>query len=145
MNPELQKQLAEMLAKLMDATQNAATWTSGQIPLLVQEKIAYGRASETAWMVVFVVGVVGFGLTAKRRVPVWTAALADERDMCRTSNRGYDEAVVNKTVVTFMIACGSLLAAVLCLVAFLANINNFMLVWFAPRLYIVEWLRTMIQ
>jgi hypothetical protein len=53
MNEELQKQLAEMLAALMRVAQDGSAWAQGQIPMLVQEKILYGRVSMTAWMLLY--------------------------------------------------------------------------------------------
>lgn len=48
MDPELLKQLQQLLAQLLANAQDAAAWAKGEIPLLVQEKIAFGRAWETA-------------------------------------------------------------------------------------------------
>jgi hypothetical protein len=53
-NDELQKQLAALLAKLSDYAGDATKFAADQIPPLVQEKIVYGRVSETLSLVIFV-------------------------------------------------------------------------------------------
>ena len=120
MNEDLQKQLAEMLAKLMDATQNAATWTADQIPLLVQEKILFGRIWETVLLVLLVAFTVLL-------VKVAGVAWGHQWDGDRLS-----------ATMLYLASTG---AATGCVVqAYFVT-----LVWFAPRLYILEWLRTFTQ
>ena len=126
MNPELQKQLADMLAKLTDATTGAVTWASAQIPPLVTEKIALGRAEESLWMAFSIALFIGAAICS---VMLWRSALSGE---------GMDEDTCAA------ICFGQLVLFALGLLPVYWNLHSFLLVWFAPRLYIVEWLKTMV-
>ena len=48
MDPKLTEQLQQTLAALLANAQDAAAWTKGQIPLLVQDNIFIGRIEHTA-------------------------------------------------------------------------------------------------
>jgi len=112
MNEQLQKQLAELLAKAQDA----AMWAGSQIPPLVQEKIVFGRAWETLCLVLLIVGVV-----ISYRITRWGVESDNEASF-------------------FGGFAGIAMAGVA-----IAQTHAVLMVWFAPRLYIVEWLRSMIQ
>lgn len=122
MNEELQKQLAEMLAKLMTFAEDGAKWAGEQIPPLVREKIALGRAEESVWMAVSV-GLLLAGVVIAVKTWPW---MVDNLDY------GPTPLVTAVAVLPGIIAVSG-------------NLHGFLLVWFAPRLYIVEWLRTLIQ
>ena len=55
MNEELQKELALWLASLRQGAESASNFVLEQAPLVVQEKIAYGRVVETTEFVATVV------------------------------------------------------------------------------------------
>lgn len=120
MNEDLQKQLAEMLAKLSDTAQNTATWTGNQLPLLVQEKLVFGRVWETGLFIVVVALAFLVAMTAR-------TAWRDQWD---------DDRVVGG-MLWGMTGLNVALAV--------AQAYSMLMVWFAPRLYIVEWLHTFIQ
>lgn len=67
MDPELLKQLQQLLAQLLANAQDAAAWAKGEIPLLVQEKIAFGRAWETALLV----AALGWTIFAVTKIVPW--------------------------------------------------------------------------
>lgn len=122
MNEQLQKQLAEMLSKLTAVAQDAGKFAADQIPPLVQEKIAFGRISETIQLVIVVVLVAAMFRIARR---CFRAAAAEDSD-------GYMVGGALAAFGTIVFALGA---------AF--QINTTLMVWMAPRLYIVEWLREM--
>lgn len=124
MTPELQKQLAELLAKLMDVASDATKWAGSQIPPLVQEKIMLGRVVESAWMLA--AAVFAF-VIIRASVRFWPRALQLTKD-------GDDPVVV---VPVLGVGLG--------FVVLMIRLEAFALVWFAPRLYIVEWLKSMVK
>lgn len=135
MNPDLQKQLAEMLAKLTDVAGDATKWAGSQIPPLVQEKIALGRATTTFWMLLgVIVAPVAF------RYSVSQFQLSADISKKRDERYHRNEQIISflRAVVTCWIGLAGIFTA-------LDSVNEFLLVWFAPRLYIVEWLRGMIR
>ena len=121
MNEDLQKQLAEMLAKLAGAAEQGMAFAGDQIPPLVAEKILLGRVTSTVWLLVGAVLLyIGIGFT--RRLWSWAHEEID------------DEAVLVAILGTAAsLAPGSATMLVAGEIALKA--------WFAPRLYIVEWLR----
>src|SRR5258708_84094 len=126
MNEQLQQQLAEYLRAIATTARSGSDFVLQQAPLLVQEKISYGRMYESAWMVLFALGLAfGIALVRKgqRKLPAYWAASDN------------DEAAFRAWAPIFV-------GALLCFWG-LAGIgfNNqvFFTVWVAPRLYILEW------
>lgn len=124
MNDALQQQLADLLAKLSAVAQDSAAWAAQQIPPLVQEKIAFGRAWETSAFVIIVLALAPLGYWTWRG---WRRAYRDDFD--------FD--------TTFPMSLASIPFLGLSLGA-LVQLHDVMLVWFAPRLYIVEWLMDLV-
>lgn len=124
MNEELQKQLAALLAQLMTAANDAAKFAGDQIPPLIQEKIAFGRAWETITLAMVIVGLAVGGYWLKR---FWKFA----RD---TPDDDWVSGAMFSTL-------GFLIAVGVCI----DRMHQTLLVWFAPRLYIVEWLKGMVS
>lgn len=138
MNEELQKQLAALLASLMNVASDGAKWAGSQIPPLVQEKILYGRISHTAWAVLF--AVVAWQ-AARVTAMFYRQACADRADR---ASKGFDPHIwPDRPGGLPSIGCGALVFIASCLAVL--NLNDALLAWFAPRLYIVEWLRTLIN
>ena len=129
MNEQLQQQLAEYLKAIASTAQQGASFVMEQAPLVVQEKIALGRVTLTAWMVLCVVAcvpLVRFGMSH------WGRA----RAICKEQGDAYyrDEEVPHGLAGGLSVACGCA-----CVIAALALIEPVATVWFAPRLYILEW------
>lgn len=127
MNDELQKQLAEMLAKLTSTVENSASWMAGQIPPLVQEKILFGRISETLLLLLLAVVCCVLFVLCRRCV-------------LRLIDSKYDDEM-GWILGTALTGGG----AVLSLGAFGLQLNTTVMVWFAPRLYVVEWLASLVH
>lgn len=111
-----------MLAKLTDATTNAAVWAQAQAGPLVQEKIAFGRAQSTAAIglsVIFMLAAIVLLIRASRREWMDTGS-------------GFAHLIIG--------AVSGMVGVIVCSVW----TEEFLLVWFAPRLYIVEWLKSMV-
>jgi hypothetical protein len=124
MDPALQQQLADLLHKLAAATENAATWTAAQAGPLIQEKIMLGRVEHTVQLVLIVAGLsyVGRGFRYCQRQN-WDVEAHSEI---------IPLSIFGAVAVAFLAA------------ALLAAGHGFLAVWFAPRLYILEWLRDML-
>jgi len=126
MNDDLQKQLAEMLAKLSATVQEGATWAGQQIPPLVQEKILLGRIESLIDLAVFA-GVAYVGYRILRY-----CAVTLKWDVDR-----------NERIIPFsMGGVGLCLFGSICAAL---SVHDVILVWFAPRLYIVEWLAGLVR
>lgn len=123
MDPNLQKQLSDLLSKLLTNVEAGAVWVGEQTPILVQEKLTYD-----AWSAIFVLVVIVLGTLV-------------------TQYLGYRLRQVPKTYVNdgmptvfgwIMMILGGCLSTVLIVIHLLIPIK----IYLAPRLYIVEWLRT---
>lgn len=120
MDPNLTAQLQQLLAAMLSNVQDGATWAKGQIPLLVQEKIAFGRAWELALLVLLLALLIGMWRGA---YPAW-------------KTHDFEDEVSSGMVGIFLVALPTLLLIIFSI----EQVHDVLLVWFAPRLYIVEWL-----
>lgn len=123
MSDELQKQLAAMLAQLGNFAGDASKFASEQIPPLVQEKIALGRIEGTVWFLASIV-VVWFVVSLWRRLRRWQPEDDDDKGLAFAG-----------------LGVLSLGAFALFSLAF----HTCATAWFAPRLFIVEWLTALVQ
>ena len=125
MDDQLQQQLAAYLKEIATAARAGADFAIEQAPLVVQEKIAYARVSETAFCVLAVLG----------------AFIAAQAFVWGTREGGMD--ADNPLAFVAQLA-GGILCVVLT-IGSLAQLNTVMLVWFAPRLYILEWVMGLLK
>lgn len=127
LDPELKKQLTELLIALLKNAQDAGAWAKAEIPQLIREKIAYGRALESAeWGVsvtLFLIGILA-AITFFRSI-----------DFDNNKAKGHDVKALVIGIPTFVLGAISLAV----------NTPTFLQVWFAPRLYIVDWLVTLLK
>jgi magnesium-transporting ATPase (P-type) len=124
MNADLQKQLTDLLTALSSTVTHTAEWAGQQIPPLIQEKILFGRIWET------VLGVLLFASVAVA-VTIVLYAWNDSND--------WDE-----DARCFVVIVGTI-GFVAFTTATIIQLQSIMLVWFAPRLYIIEWLHSMVK
>lgn len=131
MNDELQRQLAELLKLLIASAQDAAVWAKGEVPVLLWQRIWFGRIRDT-------VLAVGFAVIA------WRAAAIAKRQyaqaMATRSDSRYDVWPERPGGLGSIIAA---LAAVGAAVGCVINAEWALMAWVAPQLYIVEWLLTL--
>jgi uncharacterized membrane protein len=124
MDPELTKQLQQLLAALLANAQDAATWAKAELPLLVQEKVAFGRAWNTTILAISVV----LGIVVYHAYTRWKLHKFRDDD--------------NKwAACTFGVIAPAFVVGII----FLVSLRWTLLAWFAPRLYILEWLIDMIR
>jgi hypothetical protein len=146
MSPELQQQLTQYLALLLDAVRTGVAFTQEQVPLIIQEKIFLARLQHTTWLVV---GVVMTFLLVHFVKTAFLRGFEADAEWTRYT-RAYEEANVNvrktlthtagaKWAQTWM----NILPGLVCLMGpfmIMTHLTMCYQVWFAPRLYILEWL-----
>jgi phosphatidylserine synthase len=125
LDPELKKQLQQLLATLLANAQDAATWAKGEIPLLIREKIAFGRAWDTSFLILC---IIALAVMYKWPFQKWRSHEFNDND--------------NKWLAAVLLLILPTIA--LCIMT-LVMLNSTLLVWFAPRLYIVEWLFDLVR
>jgi hypothetical protein len=128
MNEQMQQQLASYLKEFVETMKAGWEFALTQAPLIVQEKIAYGRVMETGYFVLFVVGAV-----VCLRIALW-------------ATRRVKDTLVTGDEPPYIIA--EILAVGGCVVFAIAALTEFQTVvqvWFAPRLYILEWAASLLK
>lgn len=128
MSEDLQKQLADMLSSLLATASDGAQWAKGEIPLLVAEKILLGRVESTVMLA---------GSIALAIVLLWLAVTSYAR---ASNHKGSSYDIWPERPGGFLFIVASIGLCV-CSFSLIASGRYAAMVWFAPRLYIVEWLR----
>ena len=117
MSEDMQKQLAEYLKDFVGAIKAGGEFAMQQAPMVVQEKIAFGRAQESIELAACVLVLVG--------LTVMLVQLYKEADDC----------LVIPVGVLTLLAVG--VTAI--------NVPDVLQVWLAPRLYILEWAASLLR
>ncbi len=129
-DPKLSEQLQQTLAALLANAQDAAAWTKGQVPLLVQEKILFGRIWSTAMVIMLAaLGVWLYGSSKQFYAVAKAHKDAGRHDVDMWLERPGGMLNIGAAILCAVVSCLALEAG-----------RNAALAWFAPRLYIVEWL-----
>lgn len=121
MNEQLQKELAAWLAQLRDAAQHGTNFALDQAPLIVQEKIAFGRFVETFEL------LIGASLLV---TAYWFSTKASYWDEQHDHPFGYIGACVFGFVGLFVVC---------------VQITYVAEAWIAPRLYVIDWLAGLLK
>lgn len=127
---ETLKKLDEMGPKALDELQSWISTTKDfvteQAPLVVQEIINWGMAQHVVWMIIFAFPVtVGiFGLRKRAKVD-WTA---------------HSDITAEQAWCTIKLIIGGI-----GFIGFFVNVYWFCYVFFAPRLYVLDYLRDLIK
>lgn len=116
-NPEIQKELLAWLTGVRELAAQGKDFVLAQAPLVVREAIAYGRAVETWYVVISLIGLVVCYRVALK------VHRSDDHEMLPLP----------------IIGCIAALTG-LCL-----NVPDMLMAWFAPRIYLINWLMDMVS
>ena len=116
MNDELQSKLVEVLTGISEGVAQAKDFAVEQLPDVAQQYIMFGMVWETSLLALYAtfIALLAFGL--------WKLWRSDAADV--------------ETVAFSTIFGGGTL--VLLLIAFVMQIKPVLLVWFAPKLYLLQ-------
>lgn len=133
MNAELQHALAELLTAMLAAAKDGTTWAKGEIPLLIQERLQYALF-ERAMMLVGALMLVALG-----RFLYKTGRLVDQRYEYAKAHNQYveDDGAIWKAGACALWGLGGFFTIV--------AILDIAKVIIAPRVYVVDWLTSMIR
>lgn len=120
MDPKLSEQLQQLLVDLLKNAQDAASWVSGQIPLLLKEKLNYDFYESLFYVLL---------ATALFIVAGWTSHYALKYG--------------GEWLILMVVPLG--LSSIGLFVTLLTNVPLMVKISLAPRLYIVEWLMQMVK
>jgi uncharacterized membrane protein (DUF485 family) len=116
MNDELQSKLVEVLTGISEGVSQAKDFAIEQLPDVAQQYIMFGMVWETSLLALYAtfIALIAFGL--------WKLWRSDAADV--------------ETVAFGTILGGGTL--VLLLIAFVIQLKPVLLVWFAPKLYLLQ-------
>jgi len=117
----LKSRAIELMDYVTEAIKSGADFAGDQAPKLVSEVIAYGRAFWTAMIVVALILLVGGGVAMIRRSKAWYEWSCSHD----CPHFGYFVAIPSMIAGTTI---------------FFTNLDAFLKSWFAPRLYVIEWI-----
>lgn len=127
MNEQLQTQLAEILATLRAGIMAAGDFAMAQLPDIAQQYVAWGRVYETLVLIAFVTLFVMALYVALRlgycnRTGVVNGCWSEQRAFC---------------------AIAGTIASVTTGLIILLRLGGFLLVWFAPKVWLLKELATL--
>lgn len=127
MTPETQKLLEEALKSSLAALQSGAEFAKEQIPLILQEKLAYDFYYYLFFSIIWTL--------------IWSTSIFYLRWSIKTyhASKSYDRE-------GWLVGgwCGLVGTSIVYLIALTNNIPAMIQIHLAPRLYLLEWLRTFI-
>jgi hypothetical protein len=121
MKEELQGKLVEILTSIQTAAGKASDFAMDQLPDIAQSYVAFGRVSLTLYVVLSLLAIVGAPLIAWR------------------VNKGLDEYAQG---IPFIPAAGVAVGGVLVLST---TLNPALLVWFAPKVWLLKEIATLLK
>lgn len=125
MNPELQKELAAWLAALREHAEAGMNFATDQAPLVVQEALRLGRVESALVELSCVLGVILGAWVCWRGLRAFWTAQQQQPDTAV----GFPRVAIGGAVGTASS------------IAFFVNLHWLLSAWFAPRIYIIEWLK----
>jgi hypothetical protein len=129
MNPDVQKALLSWLQGIQQLAAQGKDFILTQAPQVVQEKVAWGRAWETIELVIFL-AILSFGIWGCRKTFHWAVA----------KNKGYKDGM-QWLVFAFPVCFPTVIIFWMTMYQLYVTLQ----VWFAPRLYIIDWIISMVK
>jgi hypothetical protein len=131
---ELQSKLVEILTSLQSAAGKASDFAMEQLPDMAQSYVAYGRAVSLIWIVAWLIALVLCAAMLKRfHSKPWYSTWTFDRG----KNVRADSNVLAMAAAGFgaLLSAGSLIAA----------LSTGALVWFAPKVWLLKEVATLIK
>lgn len=129
MKEELQGKLVEILSALQSAAGKAGDFATAQLPDIAQQYIVYGRFQATATLVAYVLLLcLSLGISLK----FGYLSAGKDHDGWWTNSR-------------FFAAAFGTLASIFCLLGVFGWANSAFLVWFAPKVWLIKEIATLIK
>lgn len=129
MNEQLQAKLVEILSGIQSAVKAAGDFALEQLPDIAYQYIAYGRAYYTFLTILAIVGIaIGLWLFIRK------AIYGEQRDRSYSWSDNRSAALaggIGLIFVSFFI--------------FVANVSNTIMVWFAPKIWLIKEIAALIK
>ena len=126
MNEKLQTQLADIIAAIHRAASAGADFALSQLPDIAQQYVIYGRVSGTLLV------LIGFALVL---LSVWMLRKAVQIDV--TDNGNYDVSMALGVPSPFIACFGIVLVCI--------NFSSTLMVWVAPKVWLLKELATLLK
>lgn len=126
MQEQLLGQASNILQSVTETVSKAADFASSQVPDIALQYVTYGRASASAFI------VVGFLFLLAAWWMVFRVCIKDVYKMSADGR-------------AFIGIFGGILSTFGGLTILFANINNFLMVWFAPKVWLIKELVNLVK
>ena len=123
MDPQLKAQLEIFLASLISTTERGLTVAEAQIPQVIQEKLLYDSVEALMYTVLCVLLLIATGFLVRYAMFLYNTKPSDDVWMISTL----------VSIITAITGFGLTF-----------NIFTLLKIYLAPRVYILEWLRSML-
>lgn len=135
MDPKLKDALTQFLTQSLSLLQSGVDFAKQQIPQILWEKVALDRIYMTAWFLVGLLGLWWGFLWITKKFEV----IQQEYNKTHWQVRGH---LCAKLILGWISASLGLMAFV---GGCVANSYELATVWFAPRLYLLNWIKDLIH
>lgn len=135
MNEQLQSKLVEILAGIQAATKTAGDFAMEQLPDIAQQYVAYGRAFATVNLILAVVFAAGSAFVALRFGYMNSTAVHEKGHYAPGQ---WKDARVSASIF-------GTLFGLISLIWILAAAHSAALVWFAPKVWLLKELASLIK
>lgn len=131
----MNQQLQQTFTQLLQLLTAGASLAGQQIPEILHEKILYDRIVQPGFLILWIVVFLGAILA------IQAIQQATTQGQKWRAKYGYDKA---ETMEAFL-AIGGMIASIVSLIGIFVQAASVAEVWLAPRLYLLDWLKGMIQ
>ena len=123
---ETKDQLNRFMDNMNSAIEGGADFVLEQAPLVVQEIVVWGRVEHTTWVVLSVAMMTTAILVFKKKGLPYCATL--------------DNSTGNRDIATAFSWLAFVIVTVISSTVFAVNLTHCLKAWFAPRLYVIEYI-----
>ncbi len=139
MKEELQTKLVEILSAIQTTTGQAKDFTLAQLPDVAQSYVAYGRAMNTSVIVLCLLVVLACGWFAHHTKKQVNLARAE----FKKGNKGDYEYLFEIHGFPQYMVCG--FASALAALVSTTNLGPFLMVWMAPKVWLLQQIASMVK
>jgi hypothetical protein len=139
MNPEIQKELLSWLQGLKGLVESGAAFAKEQIPQVLWEKILLDRVYLTILVVFGLLLIIGVPIAFHK---VFTRLINKFSEIHKKDRYGDDGHIIAGLIVTCITGAVGFLTG---FILFFDNLYTCLNVWFAPRLYLIEWIKSLVS
>lgn len=131
----IQQEMLNRADSIMNAISStvskASNFAADQIPDIAMQFVTYGRVSLTAYLIIAILTVL---------LGLWLVIGVGVMNKCKLADRDGDWSVPQ-----CMLAIAGAVISIIGLMTFVTNFDKCMMVWFAPKLWLIQTIATLLN